>query len=358
MGYLRALLALTLIVLLAACAGSGLLLMPEPLGLSAAQVEAISATEIAAPDGVATAEALEPLNLIFPTAAPFPVPGWRPPQYSVPLSYRPEDHFWFVRPIPANTINWPLPEYRYGGTYFGEMAIHTGVDIDAPVGTSVLAAGAGKVVWAGWGLYGTRPVEDDPYGLAVAIRHDFGFEKQPLYTVYAHMETVSVWPDQVVQAGEAIGTVGLTGNTTGAHLHFEVREAINGFYATRNPELWIAPPQGWGVLAGRAVDDKGQLLSELGITITSLSNHRQWTLWTYGKRIVNGDRHYAENFAISDLPAGEYEVSLTVDRETYSIAVPVHAGQTNFLEFRAGRGFAYEPKLDEADLPVLALSGY
>ncbi len=196
----------------------------------------------------------------LPEAAPTPVSDWRPPPYAIPLAIRPTDHYYFTRPVPSGEVNWPNPRYRYGSTAFGEEPIHTGVDLGAERDTPVLAAGAGEVGWVGFGLY--RGVFDltDPYGLAVAIRHDFGHEQQLLYTIYAHLSSTIVWPGQRVSAGEQIGTVGDTGHASGPHLHFEVREGENRYFATQNPELWTVPAEGWGVLAGRVTDTYGRNL--------------------------------------------------------------------------------------------------
>ncbi len=98
--------------------------------------------------------------------------------------------------------------------------------------------------------------------MAVAIRHDFGYQDQQLYTIYAHMEEVDVVVGQWVNTGAVIGKVGSTGNTTGPHLHFEVRLGENSFYSTRNPVLWMAPPQGYGVLVGRVTADYGSTLKD------------------------------------------------------------------------------------------------
>jgi murein DD-endopeptidase MepM/ murein hydrolase activator NlpD len=94
-------------------------------------------------------------------------------------------------------VNWPLANYRYGGVFLPDV-VHTGIDIPAPLGTPVIAAGAGRVTWAGYGLF--RGVEDttDPYGLAVAIKHNFGYNGDTLYTVYGHMEQVDVVVGQQV----------------------------------------------------------------------------------------------------------------------------------------------------------------
>ena len=120
-----------------------------------------------------------------------------------------------------------------------------------PTGTPVIAAASGKVVWVGYGLFSVEGNMDDPYGLAVAIRHDFGLNGKRLYTIYAHMRAINVIDGQQLNAGDQIGEVGETGATTGPHLHFEVRLGRNYFFDTRNPELWMAPPQGWGVLVGK-----------------------------------------------------------------------------------------------------------
>ena len=187
--------------------------------------------------------------------------GWRPPLYPIPWAVSAYDHFYFARPIAADNVNWPLAEYRYGGVFFAPNIVHTGVDIDAAEGAPILAAGSGTVVSADWGLFSEVPGNiSDPYGQAVVLRHDFGYKDEPLFTVYAHMSEIIAVVGQHVETGDVLGLVGDTGVTTGPHLHFEVRMGGNTFYNTSNPELWMAPPQGWGILVGRMTDEKGNLL--------------------------------------------------------------------------------------------------
>jgi murein DD-endopeptidase MepM/ murein hydrolase activator NlpD len=96
---------------------------------------------------------------------------------------------------------------------------HQGVDMSAPSGTPIGAAGPGKVIQAGW-IGG--------YGWAVYIQHRNG-----MVTRYGHMrDRPMVRVGQRVQGGQQIGKVGSTGNSTGPHLHFEVRSA-NG--SAQNP---------------------------------------------------------------------------------------------------------------------------
>ncbi|MBI3177785.1 MAG: M23 family metallopeptidase [Chloroflexi bacterium] len=276
-----------------------------------------------------------PLQINFGTQTPAPTLNWRPPPMPVPVSIRPEDHFWFARPIASNAVNWPHPLYRYGSTYFGFMRAHTGVDLDSDFGTPVLAAGPGVVVWVGYGLYGSNPPENDPYGNAVVIKHDFGYDNQPMFTVYAHMQKTLVWLNQPVKTGDPIGEVGSTGASSGPHLHFEVRIGENKFINTYNPELWLAPPTGWGVLAGRVLDPSGHFIPELHLEVRD-SAGRVYPIWTYAASAVNPDPIYKENFVISDLPAGTYTYSMIINSEPYVGTTDILPGQTTFVIVQEG----------------------
>jgi len=86
---------------------------------------------------------------------------------------------------------------------------HTGQDFAVPTGTPILAAGGGVVTFAGW---------DGPYGNAVHILHSGG-----IATWYAHLSQIRTHRGASLSAGDLIGLSGSTGNTTGPHLHFEVR---------------------------------------------------------------------------------------------------------------------------------------
>ncbi len=307
--------------------------------------------------GLAPQRSVQPLRLAFSPPDAVPEPVWRPPPYPVPWSLRPEDHFWLARPIGSDSVNWPQPDYRYGGTYFGQLQVHAGLDFDAPLGTEVLASAEGTVVWAGWGLLHKQPWRtDDPYGKAVALEHEFGLDGKRLYTVYAHLSRILVSPGETVTAGQPVGEVGVTGFTTGDHLHFEVRLGGNDFVHTRNPELWLAPPQGWGVLAGRITDDTGYPIFGKTLRIQSEDTGQKWTVWTYGSLLVHPDDLYGENFAIGDLPAGEYTVSMEyvswrTGWKAYRAAVTVVPGATTLVAFQPNTGLTVERRPDPLPLP-------
>ena len=110
---------------------------------------------------------------------------------------------------------WPLPGHTYISCHFGEVdafgnAGHRGTDIPAPEGTPILAAHSGTVLVSGW---------NDSYGNQVLLDNGAG-----LSTRYAHMTQTAVTAGETVTAGQVIGYVGSTGDSTGNHLHFEVMQ--------------------------------------------------------------------------------------------------------------------------------------
>jgi murein DD-endopeptidase MepM/ murein hydrolase activator NlpD len=256
------------------------------------------------------------------------------------MALSPNDHFYFTRPIAADEVNWPLADYRYGYFFPNTEVVHTGVDIDAPLGTPVLAAAAGKVIWAGYGLLHGDNDSNDPYGLAVAVRHSFGYQNRTVTTVYAHMDRVDVVVGQRVQIGDPLGIVGNTGNTTGPHLHFEVRLETNTYFATRNPELWLAPPEGMGVLSARLMNTNGSYLTSQDIRLRELATGRIYEIRSYAPTLVWGDDYYQENLVLGSLPAGDYQVTIPYLEETYTQKITIHPGAVAYFAFRGERGFS------------------
>ena len=101
----------------------------------------------------------------------------------------------------------------YGESSYLWSSVHTGQDFTAPAGTPIRAVGDGKIISAGW---------DGSYGQKIVVLHHDGTE-----TWYAHMSSF-VRTGGTVKAGDVIGRVGSTGNSTGNHLHFEARPGGGG----------------------------------------------------------------------------------------------------------------------------------
>ncbi len=117
----------------------------------------------------------------------------------------------------------PSTPYRAAGSSWSK-GYHTGVDFAVPTGTSVKAVAAGQVVSAGWA---------GSYGYQVVIRHTDG-----KYSQYGHLSALSVRAGQQVGAGQRIARSGSTGNSTGPHLHFEVRTGP-GFGSDIDPLAYL-----------------------------------------------------------------------------------------------------------------------
>jgi murein DD-endopeptidase MepM/ murein hydrolase activator NlpD len=282
---------------------------------------------------------LAPFRIDMPAQYEPPVAGWRPPLYPIPWAASPYDHFYFARPIAADQVNWPLASYRYGGVFFDDV-VHTGVDIDAPYGTKILAAGPGTVIWADWGLFWKSPgLLTDPYGQAVVLRMDFGRQGRALYSVYAHMSKILALPGQHVETGDVLGLVGDTGATTGPHVHFEVRWGKNTFESTYNPELWMAPPEGRGILVGRITDSHNEPFDQLDVYVRNTTTGQNHLVRTYGGDPTNPDPYYDENLAIGDLPAGLYKVTFEYKDKDQQEWMDVYPGQVTYFTFRGTEGF-------------------
>jgi murein DD-endopeptidase MepM/ murein hydrolase activator NlpD len=105
---------------------------------------------------------------------------------------------------------------------FGDGRDHPGIDLAAPIGTAVRAAACGRVTFAG---------TESGYGKYICVQHSSTFS-----TCYAHLSVIGVAKGAFVAAGQMIGRVGMTGNTTGPHLHFETR--VSG--TPENPAPYLA----------------------------------------------------------------------------------------------------------------------
>ncbi len=254
-------------------------------------------------------------------------------------------HSIFGRPIAL----WDQPyidqTYRYGSTMGGTFQQHQGVEFNDPRGTPVRAIGAGVVVYAG-------PAERG--ALTVAIRHDAtvqpagGDQPLVLFSTYYHNSRLLVRVGQRVVRGQVISEVGNTGRATNEHLHLEVHAAPTSDVQvvvdsaqrfppyTVNPELWIEPLPGTGVVAGQVWDAAGQPVPQARIYGLVKPEPQETPFLyaeTYGAR-AHPDPVYHEHFAVGDVPPGEYDLGVTIDGKKVFRHVRVEAGKLTWVEFR------------------------
>jgi len=107
---------------------------------------------------------------------------------------------------------WPTNKHYLSGFDYSPKSNHWGIDIAGSEGEGVYATDAGVVVYSGWNNYG--------YGNMIMIDHGNGFQ-----SLYAHLSDFYRFCGQSVGQGEGIGAIGSTGNSSGAHLHFEIMTA-------------------------------------------------------------------------------------------------------------------------------------
>lgn len=116
--------------------------------------------------------------------------------------------------VGTGTFVFPTARHYLSGYDYSTKTNHLGIDLAAELGDPIYAADGGVVVYAGANSYG--------YGNMIMIDHGTGFQ-----TLYAHLSAIFVQCGYNVTQGETIGSAGMTGHASGAHLHFEVRTASN-----------------------------------------------------------------------------------------------------------------------------------
>ncbi|MFI6845953.1 M23 family metallopeptidase [Kitasatospora sp. NBC_00085] len=178
---------------------------PEPPAAAPSADQAPASAPAPAPEAApAPAPEAAPAPAPEPAPAPAPAPA---PEWSAPVPGAPTSN-------PYGVAN---PEYAAG--------YHTGVDFAVAPGTPLLAVGNATVVSAGW---------DGAYGKEVVLRLADG-----RFAQYAHMSAISVKAGERVSAAEQIGRSGNTGNSTGPHLHFEIRSS-NHYGSVINPIAYLS----------------------------------------------------------------------------------------------------------------------
>lgn len=247
-----------------------------------------------------------------------------------------EGHFFLGRPIGPEGNDVVESTYRYGSTQTNLREPHHGVEFANPFGTPVLAAADGDVVFAGSDDEAGLSPWPDFYGNVVVIQHSFG--GHDLFTLYGHLSKIDVVPGDVINAGTKIGEVGAAGAAIGNHLHFEVRIDDNDYGSTRNPELWLIPKDGNGVLALRVTGRNDNLIPvALNIQIVypdgTLRSVAQPEPYDFLEKIpVSSDDAYGENFALGDLPAGNYRLSFVLLGKLHERMIKIEPGMLTMVE--------------------------
>lgn len=118
-------------------------------------------------------------------------------------------------PVGTGTFVWPSVERYLSGYDYSPETNHFGIDIAGAIGYALFATDSGVVVYAGWNDWG--------YGNTVVIDHGNGWQ-----SLYAHMDSLNVACGSYVYQGDVIGAMGTTGNSSGPHLHFELRSDLYG----------------------------------------------------------------------------------------------------------------------------------
>jgi hypothetical protein len=138
-----------------------------------------------------------------------------------------------------------------------------------------------------------------------------------------------------------IGVVGMTGIAIGPHLHLEVRQGENSYQSTRNPALWLSALPGRGTLAGRLVDEAGLPVSGERLLIYRADDpSRVWrVIRSYlSSPLIRSDDVARENFALPDMPAGDYRIVAGRSGGTVQIPVKIEAGRLTLVEIRVQGG--------------------
>lgn len=248
---------------------------------------------------------------------------------------------WLERPIEFGFTRTIDRSYPYGSTGGGVYDLHHGVEFLNGYGTPVLAAQDGEVTFAGM----DDQIKVGPYhwfyGNVVVLKHPgLVGNEEDVFTLYAHLSEINVGLGDQVSAGDVIGKIGASGAAYGPHLHFESRVEVNDYGHTANPVVWFAPlddpdqPQ-TALLAGLILDRSGAPLPEFPLTLEKLTEtgvvETYFYPLTYQASSVNGHPVLGENFAVPDIPAGDYRLAFIYGK-FYEIFFTLEPGSLGFIK--------------------------
>jgi hypothetical protein len=263
----------------------------------------------------------------------FPSPG------GAPVEAGEIDAFWFRRPIDPEDNAYIDQTYTYGSTMGGNFQQHQGIEFNDPEGTPVYAIGSGVVALAEKAEAGSN---------TVAILHDRRLDDAYVWSSYYHNVDLAVEAGDRVEAGDLIAHTGNTGRATNDHLHLEIHTTPTDDVSlvvnaeerypryTRNPQLWLEPLLGTGVIAGRVFDGNGQPMP--GARVYGIMKERpRETPFSFAETYedkAHSDPRFGEHFVIGDVPAGTHVIGVEIDGAGVYRAVEVVAGKVTLVELR------------------------
>lgn len=249
----------------------------------------------------------------------------------------PQPHFWMAKPLPGGGRYLVNQSFPYGWDQSGRLVMHTGVDSGGGgLGTKLPAVADGTIVMAQSDQNEWLGFRCNWYGELVVLELDEKLDGQPVYALYGHVLNISVEVGDRVSRGQTVAEVGFGGAAAVPHLHFEVRVGRNDYASTRNPMLWIQPPESRGLIAGRVVDPDGRPWQGVWISARNLEDSSiEQVTWTYlddPQNLINPDERYAENFVFNDVVPGRYRLLLEIQETRYSAEVNVIGGEVASVE--------------------------
>lgn len=275
------------------------------------------------------------LNRILGGEASIEIPG------QAPMADAPETprHDWFGRPIQSDANPYADGTHRYGSTDGGELEPQRGAGFSNPAGTPVHAIGDGTVAFAG-------PTEQGSN--TVAVLHDRRSNGHAIFSTYSHNSAIDVTVGQRVQQGDVIARAGSTGGARNNRVRLEVHvsptDDVGAIVADAredfpphavNPQLWVEPLPGTGVVAGQVVDSAGTPVYGAKVYGLVLPYPAE-APFSYAETYVDGvpsTTAYDEHFAVGDVPAGEYLLGVEIDGGRVWRRLRVAEGRVTFVVF-------------------------
>ncbi len=265
------------------------------------------------------AEVVKPFREVEEAPTPTPAPTL--------VGVRVEDY----KPLFLSPVDGIVDQTWIYGESWGTLPVKKGISFKVSSNSPVRAIANGEILEAD---VSGKTSTVSPYPNYVLIKHDDKLNGKEVYSLYAQLATISVKKGYKVKAGDVIGTTNApyaTSQRRETEFEFEIRVGGPTQDYVQNPELFIPHKPGTGLIIGRIVDERGNPIKGLrlsGITKTAEFDPYQFSI-TYGEGVNATDR-WNENFAICDVPPGNYTLTTTAGNQQ----VNVQADKVTFIEWK------------------------